>query len=105
MGAVNPKSFEVINLSMGRPVPANAHAPRGQKFSLSLQSSRRPASRSSYKDIILWEDSLFCRQTQDHEQMYQFKPAQHMLREDVAAKLVVPFVGVYNQEQSSSRSL
>jgi methyl coenzyme M reductase subunit C len=39
MGAENPKASEVINLSMGKPVPANAHAPRGQKFILKLESS------------------------------------------------------------------
>ncbi|KAL3514270.1 hypothetical protein ACH5RR_026987 [Cinchona calisaya] len=36
-GAMNPKASEVINLSIGRPAPANAHAPRGQKFILTLQ--------------------------------------------------------------------
>lgn len=49
IGAVNPKAFEVINLSMGRPVPANAQAPRGQKFNRSLQLTNRLASRSSWK--------------------------------------------------------
>lgn len=49
MGAVNNRASEVMNRSMGRPVPANAHAPKGQKFCLALQSSKRPASRSSYK--------------------------------------------------------
>jgi hypothetical protein len=49
MGAVNNRASEVMNRSMGRPVSANAHAPKGQKFSLTLQSSKRPASRSSYK--------------------------------------------------------
>lgn len=29
-------------------MPANAQAPKGQKFNLSLQSSKRPESRSSY---------------------------------------------------------
>lgn len=53
MGAVKPKASEVINLSIGRPVPANAQAPRGQKFSLALQSCKRPASRSSYRINIV----------------------------------------------------
>lgn len=48
MGAVNPKASEVMNRSIGRPVPANAQAPSGQKFSLTLQSRKRPMSRSSY---------------------------------------------------------
>lgn len=48
-GALNPKASEVINLSMGRPVPANAQAPNGQKFNLTQQSSKRPASLSSCK--------------------------------------------------------
>lgn len=48
MGALNPKASEVMNLLMGRPVPAKAQAPRGQKFIRSLQSTSRPASRSSY---------------------------------------------------------
>lgn len=52
MGAVNPKASEVINLSIGRPVPANAQAPKGQKFNLTLQSTKRAASRSSYKEIL-----------------------------------------------------
>lgn len=60
MGAVNPNASDVINLSMGRPVPANAHAPRGQKFTLALQSNKRPASRSSCKEIILLS-SATCR--------------------------------------------
>lgn len=54
---MNPKASEVMNRSMGRPVPANAHAPNGEKFCLALQSNNRPASRSSYK-TILWP-SLF----------------------------------------------
>lgn len=49
MGAVNPRALEVMNLSMGKPVPANAQAPRGQKLILVRQSSKRNASRSSYK--------------------------------------------------------
>ena len=57
MGEVNPKASEVMTRSMGRPVPANAHAPKGQKFSLALQSSNRPASRSSYK-TTLWPSLL-----------------------------------------------
>lgn len=52
MGAVNPRASEVINLSMGRPVPANAQAPRGQKFILTRQSSKRLASRSSYNTSL-----------------------------------------------------
>jgi hypothetical protein len=47
IGAVKIKSLAVLNLSMGSPVPAKAQAPRGQKFTLSLQSISRPASRSS----------------------------------------------------------
>ena len=50
IGALKPKAPEVINRSMGRPVPANAHAPKGQKLSRVLQSSKRPASRSSCKE-------------------------------------------------------
>lgn len=49
MGAVNPRASEVMNLSMGKPVPANAQAPKGQKLILVRQSSKRNASRSSYK--------------------------------------------------------
>lgn len=48
IGPVNPRASEVINLSMGKPVPASAQAPRGQKLSLARQSSKRCASRSSY---------------------------------------------------------
>lgn len=53
MGAVNPRASEVINLSMGRPVPANAQAPRGQKLILVRQSSNRIASRSSYSTQLI----------------------------------------------------
>lgn len=49
IGAVNPKASEVMNRSMGSPVPANAQAPKGQKFILALQSIKRPASRSICK--------------------------------------------------------
>lgn len=38
IGSVNPRAFAVINLSIGRPVPAKAQAPRGEKFSLARQS-------------------------------------------------------------------
>lgn len=48
IGAVNPRESEVMNLSIGRPVPARAQAPRGHMFIRHWQSTNRPASRSSY---------------------------------------------------------
>jgi len=51
-GAVNPKASEVMNRSMGSPVPAKAQAPKGQKFILARQSTKRPASRSICKKTM-----------------------------------------------------
>lgn len=91
-----------MNLSIGRPVPANAHAPKGQKFNLTLQSSRRPASRSSYitKNLLSFsvEKYIFSHG------YYIFKPVQHKLKDDAEVEQVVPVANAYNQEQSTHHS-
>mmetsp|Transcript_16354 Transcript_16354/g.50777 ORF Transcript_16354/g.50777 Transcript_16354/m.50777 type:complete len:203 (-) Transcript_16354:448-1056(-) len=47
VGPSKPSACAVACRSMGSPVPAMAHAPRGHRLARARQSLRRPASRSS----------------------------------------------------------